>query len=295
MTFEEFLKARRVSDKAADDLSLAMSALQVRMADQLVELLQTLDIKGGKIVTSEANVATMGEILRLLKANMNDPQWIKAVSEYVASFDDVEAAALRYGATLGDVDEGPLTAIKAHYQTSIAEYLTNPASFGRALFVPIDRTLSAAVTTGAELSSTSSALRDHIKGVGDMRGGIERTAQGAADTAITIYERSATQTIADQVGVELFMYQGRNIDTTRPFCRERAGHVWHRREIEAWADLEWAGRVDGTDAQTIFVYLGGWYGEQASCRHVLVPVSVRDTPAGDLARMRAAGLIPKSP
>lgn len=292
MTFEEFLKARRVSDKAADDLSLAMSALQVRMADQLVELLQTLDIKGGKIVTSEANVAAMGEILRLLKANMNDPQWISAVSEYVASFDDVEAAALRYGSTLGDVDEGPLTAIKTHYQTSIAEYLTNPASFGRALFVPIDRTLSAAVTTGAELSSTQGALRDHIKGVGDMRGGVERTAQGAADTAITIYERSATQTIADQVGVEIFVWQGRNISTTRPYpCGEWAGHALHKKEFAEIADHEWPGKVDGTDAQTIFVFMGGWYGDRASCRHVAVPVALRDVPAGDLARMKSKGLI----
>ena len=227
----------------------------------------------------------MADILRLLKANMNDPLWIRAVSEYVASFDDVEAAALKYVATLGDVDDGPLTAIKAHYQTSIAEYLTNPASFGRALFVPIDRTLSAAVTTGAPLDNTSKALRDHIKGVGDMRGGVERTAQGAADTTITIYERSATQTIADQVGVELFMYQGRNIDTTREFCRKRAGHVWSRKEIEAWADEEWSGKVEGTDAQTIFIYLGGWYGDQAACRHVLVPVNRRDAPAADLARI----------
>lgn len=295
MSFEAFLKARKVTDKNAEELRVAMSALQVRMADQLADLLRTLDVKGGKIASTDANVVKMAEIIRILKAGMNDPKWVEAVRAYVQGFDDIEDAVLKYGRTLGDVDEGSLTAIKAHYQTAIAEFLTNPASFNRSLFVPLDRTLSAAVTVGAEIDSTAKAMRDHIKGIEDMRGGIEQAAEGATETAATVYERSATQKIADQVGSEIFFYQGRPIDTTRPFCLEREGHAWHRKEIEAWADLEWAGKVDGTDAQTIFIFLGGWYGDRAGCRHVLVPINVRDVPSGDLARMRGKGLISGSP
>lgn len=292
MSFADFQKARRVTDKSAEDLRAAMSALQVRMADRLADLLRTMDVKDGKLVTSEANVARMAEVIRILRDQMNDPQWVEAVRAYVSSFDDIETAVLKYGASLGEVDDGPLTAIKAHYQTTIAEFLLNPASFNRSIFIPLDRTLSAAVTVGAEFDTTAKAMRDHIKGTPDTRGGIEQTATGAADTSVTVYERSATQTIADQVGSDIFMYQGRPIDTTRPFCLEREGHAWHRKEIEAWADLEWAGKVDGTDAQTIFIFLGGWYGDRASCRHVLVPINVRDTPSSDLARMRSKGLIP---
>lgn len=294
MSFEDFLKARKVTDKASEDLDKAMSALQVRMADRLVELLRTLKVDArGNIERTDTNVVAMAEIVRLLKSEMVDAEWVTAVTEYVSSFDDIEDAVLRYGSSLGEIDTGVLTAIKAHYQTTIAEFLLTPDSFSRSLFMPIDRTLSAAVTVGAEFQSTQDALKDHIKGTPDTLGGVQEAAKGPADTSATIYERSATQTIADQVGIEIFMYQGRNIDTTRPFCKERSGHAWHRKEIEKWADLEWAGKVDGTDAQTIFVYLGGWYGNRASCRHVLVPIAVRDTPKADLDRMREKGLIPK--
>jgi len=291
MSFEKFLRDRKIADVAAEDLRRAMSALQIRMADQLADLLVTLDVSGGRIVTSEQNIVRMAEIIRLMKAGMNDPKWVEAVRSYVSSFDDIEGAVLKYGATLGEVEAGSLTAIKAHFQTAIADFLTNPASFNRSMFVPLDRTLSAAVTVGGEFDTTAKAMRDHIKGVGDERGGVERTATGAADTSVTVYERSATQQIADQVGSDIFYYQGRNIQTTRPFCVERAGHAWHRKEIEGWADLEWAGKVDGTDSQTIFVFLGGWYGDQAGCRHVLVPMNRRDAPAGDVARMKAKGLL----
>lgn len=291
MSFEAFLRARRITDKSAEDLRAAMSALQVRMADQLADLLLTLEVDGKDIRPTEANVVKMAEIIRLLKEGMNDPKWVEAVRAYVASFDDIEGAVLKYGRTMGAIDDGPLTAIKAHFQTAIADFLLNPASFNRSLFVPLDRTLSAAVTMGANFDETSKFLRDKVKGTADTTGGVEQGATGAADTAVTVYERSATQQIADQVGSDIFMYQGRNIATTRQFCSERAGHAWHRTEIEQWADLDWPGKVDGTDASTIFIFLGGWYGDQAGCRHVLVPLSQRDVPAQDLARMRGKGLL----
>jgi hypothetical protein len=91
---------------------------------------------------------------------------------------------------------------------------------------------------------------------------------------------------SDAVGAEFFLYQGRPIDTTRPFCRARAGKYWHRREIESWADEEWSGKTKGTTTATIFNYLGGY-----NCRHVLVPVRQDVVPASDLERMRKAGYI----
>jgi hypothetical protein len=80
--------------------------------------------------------------------------------------------------------------------------------------------------------------------------------------------------------------------------------VWHRREIEEWGrraaageDLDgngnpgWAGMVEGTNAQTIFLYLGGWYGGREGCRHVLIPQSRLAVPQEDLDRMRELGYI----
>jgi hypothetical protein len=49
--------------------------------------------------------------------------------------------------------------------------------------------------------------------------------------------------------------------------------------------------VEGTNAQTIFLYLGGWYGGREGCRHGLIPVPRRDVPQEDRNRMRAAGYI----
>lgn len=70
------------------------------------------------------------------------------------------------------------------------------------------------------------------------------------------------------------------MDTTRPFCKARAGKFFHRSEVEAWASMDWAGKMAGTDARTIFVTRGGY-----NCQHSLLPVSKFAVPAADRARI----------
>jgi hypothetical protein len=103
---------------------------------------------------------------------------------------------------------------------------------------------------------------------------------------VSVYERTATSVAAEAVGAEFFLYQGRPIDTTRPFCRDRSNKYYHKREIAGWADEDWNGKMAGTTSATIFQYLGGY-----NCRHVLVPVRQDQVPAADLQRMRERGYI----
>lgn len=298
MPFKKFLEARKVGDTAIDDLLSGMTALQERLADRLAELLLTLETKGGKIIANEANVAKMGEIVNILKAEMNDPKWTAAVQAYIESFDELEGAVSSYFKTFGKVDESILNAIKTQFQTAVAVYLTTPGSFDNSLFMPLSRAIGSAVITEAVLSSSDKtapgllqATRDLVKGV-ENEGAVIRAAKGVVETTTTLYERSASQKASDDLGIEVFFYQGRNIDTTRPFpCGKWAGHAMHRKEIEELADHEWPGKVDGTNAETIFVYLGGWYGQQASCRHVLVGINIADAPKEDVERMRRKGLV----
>ena len=292
MSFAKYLEGRRRSEAAVEKLAGAMSDLQVRMADQLVDLLLELDVKGGKVESTEANVNRVSEIMRLLKNQLADDQWIEAVSDYVDSFDRMEGDIVGYMGTLGEVDERLITALKRHYKTVVAEFLTNPQSFAKDVFNPVQQNIITSIATNAPLKELNESTRTILRGAEDKDGAIVDAAKPMAETSATLYERSATSKIAEELGIELYFYQGRNIDTTRPFpCGNWAGHAMHRKEIEELADEDWAGKIDGTDKQTIFVYLGGWFGNKKACRHVLIPISGKDAPQEDLARMRSKGLI----
>ena len=291
MSFAKYLEGRRRSEAAVEKLAGAMSDLQVRMADQLVDLLLELDVKGGKVESAEANVNRVSEIMRLLKNQLADDQWIEAVADYVDSFDIMEGDIVGYMGSLGEVDERLITALKRYYKTSVAEFLTNPQSFAKDVFKPIEQNIITSISTNASLKELNDSTRTILKGQPEKEGAFVQAAKPMAETSATLYERSATSKIAEELGIEIYFYQGRNIDSTRPFCKARAGHAWHISEIQAWADDEWAGKIDGTDKQTIFVYLGGWFGDKKACRHALLPISGADAPAEDLARMRSKGLI----
>jgi hypothetical protein len=113
-------------------------------------------------------------------------------------------------------------------------------------------------------------------------------------------QRAQTAAASEKAGIVFYRFQGRPIDSTRPWCRAREGKVWHIEEIRQWgrdaaAGQGWDGMVEGTNEQTIFTYLGGWYGNRSACRHVLVPVLPSRVPAEDMERIRDKGLLAPTP
>jgi hypothetical protein len=221
-----------------------------------------------------------------LEAGFADPKWQRAVGEYLKSFTALEKGLLEYAAGFGALDAGLLTVLKTQYQTISASYLTNATSFTRTLQQPIMQEVGAHIASGGRYRDLVASVSNIVTGGDDSDGAILGNARTAVNDMVSIYERTATNAAATAVGAEFFFYQGRPIDTTRPFCRAREGKAWHRKEVESWGSLEWAGQIPGTDSTTIFSVLGGY-----NCRHVLVPIARRDVPKEDLARMKAAGLI----
>lgn len=74
--------------------------------------------------------------------------------------------------------------------------------------------------------------------------------------------------ISNDLGIEYYYYAGTKMKTSRQFCISRYGKVFTKKEIQSWPELNWAGKVIGTDKNTIFVYRGGY-----NCRHTLRPIS----------------------
>ena len=179
-----------------------------------------------------------------------------------------------------------MTALGRSYKTIAAEYLLNAQSFSLTLLNPIAQEVGTYIALGGRYRDLVQAVTQIVTGGDETDGAILGNARTAVNDLVSVYERTATTVAADAVGADFFLYQGRPIDTTRAFCRSRAGKYWHRKEIQSWGDLEWGGKMSGTNSTTIFNYLGGY-----NCRHVLVPVRQDVVPKEDLDRMRSKGYI----
>ena len=267
----------------------AIDALKGRMSQRVALIISQLDTSGGVIATTKENLALVTDLIAEMQGSMMDDEFIEAVAEYLNGFDtiglDAVASMESFGTIAPDITEAIITEFK---RLSAVELLT-PQTYGNDLFNPIANDILLGIATGAAINTVIDAATGRVenlsKPIDALVGGSEITLQ-----------RTLTTTIAEQVGVQFFKFQGRPIKSTRDWCREREGHVWHVEEIRKWgrdaaAGNGWAGMVEGTDEVSIFVHVGGYYGDRRTCRHVLVSLDIMDVPEEDLARIKSKGLI----
>ena len=287
MTFLEFLKGQAEADAGVLKLLEEMASLQGRTATRIGTILADLDIRDGNLVASESNIAKLSQVMADIETDFVDPQWRDAVREYVKTFDVLDANTTAWVGQIGSIDKGLMKALRTQYKQISAEYLLNAQSFSKTLLNPIAQEVGAYIATGSRYSDLVKAVSQIVTGGDTSDGAILGNARTAVNDLVSVYERTATNIAAEQVGAVFFLYQGRPIKTTRAFCRERANNYYHKEEIASWASEDWGGKTEGTNSTTIFSYLGGY-----NCRHVLVPVRQSEVAADDLARMRQKGLIP---
>lgn len=297
MTFEEFVRSRN-TDGEFGDFTEAITAQQARLADRLAVLMATLDTRGGAIEASEANASRLTEILSILQSEFNDDDYLRAVTEYLRTYDRLDASLVEYMSQFGRLDVDVIGALRRQNKLILAQYLTNPQSFARTVWLPLGATIAAAISSEQPIVDAINAGKGLLTGA-DTETGIGPLIRDAADVSeasLRTHDKRTTKAAADQTEIEFYLFQGSDIDSTREWCDARSGHAWHVEEIKEWgrqaaAGNGWDGMVEGTDEETIFVYLGGWYGRQKGCRHILVPIARVDVPSSDLARMRAKGLV----
>jgi hypothetical protein len=266
-----------------------INAFQGRFSDKAAALVAKLETEGGRILPTKKNLSRIPQIIAEMKESFGDARFTEAIAQYLKELDVTSFEVLDQLKTLGKVDKGLASSITNQFKALAQDSLTNPEAFTSSLFNPLAEDMLFGVTSGASLSDTITNISATSKGLAKL---VKDTANGTD----MVLKRSITTFVANEVKAEFFFFQGKPIATTREWCREREGKYWHRKEIEEWgreaaAGNGWDGMAEGTNEQTIFIHLGGWYSKRPACRHVALPVHITDVPKADLDRMRAKGLI----
>jgi len=282
--------ARGIGDEAAVAINEAVARLMKRASARASAEIAGLDVgPDGRIRPTAANIQRVNAILDRVSASLFDDQYLKDVAKYLKSLNAVSGAVSGTLKNLG-ADEEIMNAIARRTKAGAAQMLLSPSSFRDALGSTASQIING-IVTGAEVAAVVEGVA-----VAVADSGLDSGVKSQVDSAPAAMQRAQTAAASEQAGIVFYRFQGRPIPTTRPWCREREGHVWHVEEIREWgrkaaAGNGWDGMVEGTNEQTIFTYLGGWYGNRSACRHVLVPVLPSRVPPEDMARMRAKGLV----
>jgi hypothetical protein len=277
--------------------SAAEKSQKAALNDILYQL-GKLELKDGQIKINNANLKIINQISEDLKGSLLSKEYLQAVKSFASQFDaqaKLNDKIIKAG--VGEI-ENPLAA--RSYITNAKKTAISALSgdaFGAQITGPVSDYLQAAVVNGSSINDTIDGLRNLMEGDKKIDGKLLKYVKTITSDSFAVADRSYTSIVSDFLDAEWFYYAGSEVDNTRCFCHQRVGNYYHYEEIEAWGNGEdlgecnlgegkWAGMIPGTNAKTIYSYLGGY-----GCMHSLMPVSEAIVPDSDIQRAIDKGYI----
>jgi len=240
-----------------------------KLSDQVIDLASELSLD------PKDRAKTLKELIKLKKdiadtIVTNAPYQVQ-VAEVIKGFEMLSELSNEYiTLAIGDFPEKKAL-YKAILESNIAT--TKDAllgagireNFGTAIQEVLKDNISG-IGTRSELNKT---LRKFIEGTPEESAFLNRYIKQTTNDAVMTFNSEYIQTIAEDLGVEYYLYAGTVISDSRAFCVSRSGRYFTTDQVKSWANLKgWDGRMKGTNSSTIFIYRGGY-----NCRHQLWPVS----------------------
>ncbi len=246
-----------------------MVSIQRAKFSDVVSLLDDLEYSRGSIVINEANLLRIEQITEQIREVLTEGEFETVVGELLEEFDTQAAVTYKYYDAAFDGFEVPAIANDILAQKKREAVIDLLNSTDQYLTNPMRQSLSNAVSGGATRSDLIDVFNLLINGDAETVGRLERATRQIVSDTFALSDRAVTNTVAEQLGLEWYLYAGGLIDTTRPFCKARNGKYFRKSEVESWAGLgDWAGRMAGTTEETIFLTAGGY-----NCQHSILPVS----------------------
>lgn len=289
-------------ESIADELEKIVAKAQKDLIPILVKSLQQLDYSGGKVQLSNQNLVKTSQIIERLRDALESGVYVEGLRDYAKAFPDQAELINGYFASKFSerfAQKQIFSTIIQDAQINALNSLTGSA-IDQVFEQPMRDLIQKSITTGASFDEMVKDLTTFIEGNDQIEGGLLRYTKQIARDTFSNYTRSYSDIIATDIGAEWFSYDGGHVKDTRAFCKERAGKIWHRKEIELWgagqkskgANLQWPeggtwqGHARGTNSSTIFSFLGGY-----NCIHYLGALPESLVTNADKDRAKAQGLI----
>ena len=271
-------------EKTPEQLIKQIQELQLAIESRMDEALprvfsklsdQVIDLASDLSLDPKDRAKSIKELIKLKKdiANTivtNAPYQLQ-VAEVIKGFEMLAELSNEYiTIAIGDFKpkkELYKAILKANIATTKDALLGGGISenFGTAIQEVLKDNISG-IGTRSELNKT---LRKFIEGGPSEAPFLNRYIKQVTNDSVMTFNAEYIQTIAEDLDVEYYLYQGTVIADSRPFCVSRAGRYFTTEQVKDWGDLgKWDGKNTNTNRNTIFIYRGGY-----NCRHQLWPVS----------------------
>jgi len=269
-------------DSVPAKFSNAVQRSQKQQLNAILKLLSGLDVKGGVIQSTDANFALVEEISSSLGKVIFGTDYVSAVTEYAAEFrTQADITQSYYTELLGrNVSDKKLYSNMLAASQADAVNLLNIDALQTNLSGRLKNILLSSVANNQSQADLIAALSEEIIGSPEREGSLLRYVKQIARDFYNIGDSRYTNIIAEDLGMEFYMYSAGKVKDSREFCLAREGRIYHKSEIELWTTTkgseesnpvphgkQWQGRHPDTNPATIWYYRGGY-----NCMHSFLPL-----------------------
>lgn len=259
----------------------SMGRVQNNLYESLLTIIKNLEVdQDGYILQNGANRKLLGDAEAKIYEIFNSTPYQNAVTNYVFTIPGIDKLNQEYFMTMPRFKENKLFLKSLQSQTikTIEQYILQDGLQSQVID-PLVQIMNQNVNTGGRFSGFLEQVQNYIKGSPKVEGRALRYSRNFLKDSLFQYSRSYQESVTRDLDLNWYLYSGGLIDTSRPFCIERAGKYFQRKEIESWASESWAGKHQQTTESSIFIFCGGY-----SCSHSLIPVHESIVPEDDLVR-----------
>lgn len=274
---------------ANDRFASQIVRVQDQVYDDLVRILKDLQLDPeGYIKQSADNRKVLKEAQKSFDKIISESGYNQAIEQHLEVIPKIDSLNTQYFKTIADsfsVNKNFIKSLQAQSIQTINSYLLQDGLAAQ-VRIPLNEILNQNVNAGGQYSGMLKQLQTFINGNDRVEGRLLSYSRLLVRDTLFQYNRSFQQSVTADLKLEFYLYSGGLIDKSRVFCIERAGKYFHQKEIEAWADLQWAGKSPLTTSSSIFILCGGY-----GCLHELIPVHRSIVPETVIQRNIEAGNI----
>lgn len=293
MTPEELAEAiAQLLAGVEQTFTAAIGRVQESLYRRLSAVLKDLSLDSdGYIQQNSGNRLILRKAEDTFDETIKGPTYQNAVEQSISAVPQIDALNQSYFETISNAFKPNRVFIKSLQQQVIRDINTYLLQDGLQanIKLPLNQILNQNVNSGGSFSGMLDQLRKFVMGT-ENEGRLMRYTRTYLTDTLFNYSRAYQEAVTADLGLEFYLYMGgltkggKGSDGSREFCIDRAGHYYHKKEIEAWASLEWKGKNPNTTESSIFIYAGGY-----NCRHSIVPVHVSIVPKEVIERAISEG------
>lgn len=269
---------------SVDRLGGAAASKQDILFRQLLSLTKKLETKGDNLLNNINNFKNINEIKIALEKLIIDDKYKSEVKAFAESFNAIQDLNTQYFSQFAATYR-PVKVLNILKKTAIDSTLNGLTENGLSVGVidGLSKVLQTNVNAGGSYADLTNQLRKYMLDQADGKGALEQYVRTYANTAINQFAAEYHKSVADDLGLEWYMYDGSLLETSREFCqlcvKKKYIHVSEfpallrgdfgplgKIKISKSTGLP-SGLMAGTDITNLVRRRGGW-----NCGHQMIAV-----------------------